>query len=84
MPPQSDVATTAKVKCPWCGKALGRGRAFDAHRKRAHFWGEFECGGGGCGFKADFARDLADHMTGEDGHAAGNAAAGCPACKDQE
>ena len=39
--------------------------AFARHKRRKHFWGVFACAE--CGFKANFASDLVEHMRGE-GH----------------
>ena len=53
------------MKCPWCTKKFsGMGGTFNEHRKRVHLWGVFRCPE--CQYKAHFAKDLVEHMLGED------------------
>ena len=53
------------MKCPWCTKKFsGMGGTFNEHRKRVHLWGVFRCPE--CQYKAHFAKDLVEHMLGEE------------------
>ena len=54
-------------KCPWCvsigGRPFKKGQGIALHKKKVHYWGEFICGQ--CPFKADFAKELVEHMQSE-------------------
>ena len=38
----------------------GSSGAYDSHRKKKHFWGNFRCPA--CSFRCHFAQELVDHM----------------------
>ena len=38
----------------------GSSGAYDSHRKKKHFWGNFRCPA--CSFRCHFAQELIDHM----------------------
>ena len=68
------------VKCPWCkasGRPFKKGENFNLHRKKVHFWGEFQCRQ--CPFISDFAKGLLEHMRTE--NHLHNQSIECPNCK---
>ena len=82
----STDGTSDYFKCPWCDRKFidtskNRGKklpkAFYIHRKMEHFWGFFMCPK--CQFKANFARDLMEHIRNADHRE--ESLADCPQCK---
>ena len=49
-----------KRQCEWCGKVLTSYKAHYDHLKKWHAWGKFKCSK--CNFKANYSRDLINHM----------------------
>ena len=60
---EAHYATCVKsnFKCQWCDTIFkGSSGAYDSHRKKKHFWGNFRCPA--CSFRCHFAQDLVNHM----------------------
>ena len=70
----------SEIKCPWCEKHFDSNcrDAFLNHQKRIHFWGNFKCSE--CTYKANFAKDLTDHIQREEDHSK-DARVRCPYCR---
>ena len=70
----------AFLKCPWCEMVFRKESSFIVHKRSEHFWGEFKCNQ--CSFISDFAKDLLDHIMGDEKHFE-KPTAQCPKCEGE-
>lgn len=80
---EAHYATCVKsnFKCQWCDTIFkGSSGAYDSHRKKKHFWGNFRCPA--CSFRCHFAQDLVDHMH-QELHHVGDPLVSCPHCSER-